>query len=235
MPATIASKLGGSNALDAGTLTMPVDLPAGIVAGDRLLAFVACSSSIALTWPAGWTELEDNATASSGRLVVAYRDADGTEGASITVTGSGGTGARQLVFRITGHDPGTPPARIGAVGTGTSADPVSLDPATWGSESTLWLAAVVHKHGSVATGFPAGYATETNNATGTGTVCLAIGSKTATALSEDPAAFTFGSSAAWRTATYGIRAASATPTPIVPRPIHGPLSRSLTDDLVGVL
>lgn len=72
----------------SSTATPAIDLPSGIAAGDILLAAISVSTApVTLDWPAGWTEMAEGVQGSTDDVgSFAYRIADGTEGATITVT-----------------------------------------------------------------------------------------------------------------------------------------------------
>lgn len=123
----------------AGT-SHTINLPTGIVAGDLLLIFLG-KGSVAATIDAlaGWTELLDENQARGG--YVAYRWADGTEGATIDLTSSASTKSASVAYRISGaENPATQAPEVSSVGTGTSnaPNPNSLSPAG-GAKDYLWL------------------------------------------------------------------------------------------------
>jgi hypothetical protein len=71
---------------------------------------------------AGWTELLDENVANG--LYIAYRVADGTEGATTTFTLSGATRGAWIVYEISGaENPATQAPQIGTTSTGTSTTP----------------------------------------------------------------------------------------------------------------
>jgi len=104
-----------------------ISLPASIAAGDLLIVEIFLNGSIA-TSP-GFTQL----LASN----IYWREADGTEGATVTFTGDNSHSSHNS-YRITGWDDGGAPE--GATDTGDTNAP-SLTP-SWGSKDTLWLAFV---------------------------------------------------------------------------------------------
>ena len=84
---------------------------ASISPGDVLLAIVRSPAATTFSWPAGWTELvETGADASDDVESVAWRLADGTEGASITVDAPGSTaGVNELATLGAQSGKDTPP------------------------------------------------------------------------------------------------------------------------------
>ena len=135
----------GSTATTNGvtaTTAPVVNLPSGIVAGQTLIVLIRVASAGAIGWPAGWTELFDDASdASNDQTACAWRKADGTEGATITLSSANAKFAA-IAFRITGAtDPTVTAPVFATLATGTSAnpDPGSLTPAG-GAKDYLWLA-----------------------------------------------------------------------------------------------
>jgi hypothetical protein len=118
-----------------------VTLPGGIVPGALLI--VLCNKgSTAATFNAlaGWNELVDENTA--GGMTAWYREADGTEGASVTFTSSANTRSAEIVLLIwNAAKVAIQPPEISAVATGASTDPnpPSLTP-TGGTKDYLWCA-----------------------------------------------------------------------------------------------
>ena len=117
-----------NSAESSGTTSHTVSLPAGIQAGETLLVFFSVDGNSPATFPEGWTEIID-LTNASNTLSVAWRKADGGEGASITVTTPGGRESVHISYRISGAtDPTTTPpeASTGDTGDDTNPDPDSL-------------------------------------------------------------------------------------------------------------
>lgn len=77
------------SAVATGTTSCTVSKPAGTVSGDALLLFVAYDpAGSAPSTPSGWTASSSSVSNSTGpRCALFYRDADGTEGASWSVSG----------------------------------------------------------------------------------------------------------------------------------------------------
>lgn len=104
-----------------------ISLPSGISSGNLLLAMWGVDDATDGTWPTGWTEIVATTLPSNtGRLEVAYRIADGTEGTTITVTSISKTSSH-ITYRITGYS-GTPQTGTTASGTSTNANPPSVTP-----------------------------------------------------------------------------------------------------------
>lgn len=119
-----------------------VTLPSGIQPND-LLIVIADKGSTSATVNAltGWNELLDEASANG--LYIAYRWADGTEGASITLVTSASTRLVEITYRITGSEhPSIQAPEIAAAtgsGSGTDTDTPSITP-TGGAKDYLLIA-----------------------------------------------------------------------------------------------
>jgi hypothetical protein len=70
----------------ANVTSHTVNLPANISAGDLLIVFFSCDGDSTVTWPTadGWASIFHQTN--SVTLDIGYKIADGTEGATITVT-----------------------------------------------------------------------------------------------------------------------------------------------------
>lgn len=168
-------------------------LPSGIVAGN-LLIMVFCEEAVpdpAVTWPAGWTQISDSFT-TTNKFQIRYRIADGSEGASITVTSPSWQSA-YVCYRITAWH-GTTPPEVGTAVTNSSgtANPPSLTP-SWGAADTLWIAAasVVGSGIGGFTGYPASYGLS-NLAVTSDNVRIGVAGRQLNAASDDPGTFTQG-------------------------------------------
>lgn len=176
-----------------------VTLPATIAAGDLLIVLFAFKPGTAneATFPAGWTQFFDveSVSGSAVKMVGAWRDADGAEGASITVTTSESTRMAFASYRISGaDDPATnPPEAATAILNNTiNPDPPSLTP-TGGSKEYLWLAAFTSSQGRITSTLPTNYTDNVGDGSDTGTSAhMGIGSgrRELHAASDDPGTFT---------------------------------------------
>lgn len=178
----------GEEAIAAGSGTTAVfDLPAGIVAGDLIVAFACTANDGEITGATGFTQFFNTGT-DAVDFVGFYKTAAGGE-TTISVTRSADRRCSCRSFRIsTGTWQGTPEAAV----TGGSKDPPSLSP-SWGTTSkTLWIAGVGNTNDDECTSGPAGFSTKDSVITGG----AADGNQTATAwlqdfvATKDPGAFT---------------------------------------------
>lgn len=122
---------------DTAVTSHTVTMPAGVTVGDVLLVFFRTANTVAHTHsaPVGWN-LVGVEQYTEGRLSVYTKVADGTEGASITMTTSATRRSAWVTHRISGAHgdvSGT------FVGSALSSDPPDHTPA-WGSAKNLWFA-----------------------------------------------------------------------------------------------
>ncbi len=130
----------------ANATSITVLLPNGSnVSGRLVVVFVTKDGTGAMTWPAGWTELDEgNDGGAASRSACRYRVIDGTEGFdgtddSISVTGASEEWHSTAVTVSNWHGTTAPEIATPATGDGTDPDPPSLNPANWDVEETLWL------------------------------------------------------------------------------------------------
>lgn len=204
----------GTVAETAASLSSPFDLnmPSGIVAGELLFALISRRSSGtgAYTLPAGWVELDDFQVDSVTRVCVAYKFADGTEGSTISVSVSAGTGSavtRALITRIqNAHASSAPEMASVANGSGTTPNPPSLSP-SWGSDKTLWIALFGCQNDTTAnvTAYPTNYDDNQKFIPNSATTTIAWATRELEASSDDPGTFTISTSRTWGARTVGVR------------------------------
>lgn len=233
---TVIAENGGNNTSDVTSVT--VNLPDGSnVAGRMILLFFSSDGSgETFTYPAGWgTILAAGGTGFTNGA--AYKITDGSEGypstgATITVGITSVEQSCHTTYLIEGFAAGTAPAVAAATtGTSTAPDPGALNPGSWDVEDTLWFAFASANGASATTprftGYPTNYTNTRSDisAGGNGVVQGVARRENATA-SEDPGAFTLGTSVAWRAATFGIRPAAVTS-------INGVLSQTQSGDSVS--
>lgn len=189
--------------ISAATDPWTVNLPASISAGETLVMFLRGNTGNAVfaggTPPTGWTALVNGevSDASNDATHVLWREADGAEGATVSVDLSANAKGTAIVVRVTGaEDPSTQAPEIStvAVGTGANGDSGSLTP-TGGSKDYLWLVWIGLDGETQTFTAPTNYTeiTEANSGTG-GTpdtnVRSALAERALTAASENPGAFT---------------------------------------------
>lgn len=217
-PAVQTTASGNSG---ASTTSHTINLPASIASGDLLLAIVSMTQYVGsptTTWPAGWTALVNDAEVSGVmKYAIRYRRADGTEGASISVTTDNSCASAHATYRIDGHHASTnPEASSAGTGSSDSPDAPSLNPSNWGTEDTLWISAIAWRSNAVAavaiSAYPSNYTgSQTTDSwavtTGPG---VSLSTRDANAASEDPGVATLDSTAIWGAHVLGVPPSSIT-------------------------
>jgi hypothetical protein len=208
---------------DSNKTSHTVLLPGSIAAGDLLIAvFTYSVTANTITWPGGWTAIPNGAKEETGGssqgIATAYRQADGSEGGSITVGTSGTCRSASVVLRITDHEnPATQaPEAASTNGLNGPANPPSLT-ITGGPKDILWIACGGNSHSSIYTTAPANYSNlQQDQGDGGGTAGAYSNVGTAerqlNASTEDPGAFA-GSDAVseWCGVTIAIHPSSGAP------------------------
>lgn len=210
-----------ATSISGGGTAHTVNLPANIANGNLLLGFFVCDDDETIGWPGDWTEIFELAYLNGCTLSVAYRNADGNEGATITVNTSSDEQAGAIVHRITGHSTSqAPQASTGASGSSVSPDPDSLAP-TGGAKDYMWIAVEGNDHNDQISSYPANYTdNQTNIKSGDASSAASLGLATRelNAVSEDPDAFTLGGTEQWIAVTVAIHPGGATEYSLVVDP-----------------
>ncbi len=189
------------------------NLPTGITAGELLIIFINKGAGIAtFNALAGWTELLDENIASG--IVIEYKLATGSEGASVTFTSSASTRSAGIAYRVSGaEDPAVVAPTLGTVGTGTSISPDAGNCNPGVSKDFLWFtmfgdAGEEADDDTWCNSAPTNYGNLLQKACGTSGVNLggivAVAYRTNTASSEDAGTFNQDASLAWRAYTIAI-------------------------------
>lgn len=191
----------------ANTTSHTVDLPAGITSGDLVLVAFATDGVPLISFPAGWTEVGEEQRGTSHQVAMWYRNADGTEGASITVTTDATERSAHRSWRISGHEPATAPVWNGANSFAVPIDPPNLAPA-WGSAKTLWIPICSFSEGSI-TSYPPnytdGFQSRGGSASGVNDIQLGVAERELEAASEDPGVFNVDMANNWAAMTVAVR------------------------------
>lgn len=182
----------------AGATSHPISMPAGITAGDLLLAIIFADAALSTTPPSGWSKI-------SSIDGLYYKVAAGSD--TCTATTTEGSPSVHVSYRITGYS-GDPEAARNALSSGTG-DPPSLNPSAWDAEDTLWIAGAGAFTSGVPSAAPTNYGNLVSRFDG---VELAIGTarRELNVASENPGTFTWPGGADVRGAfTIAIRPAAA--------------------------
>lgn len=197
------------------------NLPSGIVSGNLLILMLRSAGSPGdHSTPAGWTALvlNDTSDAADDTMSIWYRQADGNEGATVTVNGVGNVKFAAISYRISGaENPTTQTPEISTVAFGDSTlpDPSSLTP-TGGAKDYLWLwmGGWDGETTSPPTGNPTNYTNPLGADSGTlglpVTNCrVATAKRQLNASSEDPPSWTISAARLWSAWTVAIHPAPA--------------------------
>jgi hypothetical protein len=171
-----------------------VNLPSGIASGDLLIVCFTTTNNTTFTWPSGWTLLA-TIVSNNYETEVRYRIADGTEGASITVTTGASGSTAHCAVRITDHGSGVnaPEAAI-AHAANSSINPPGLTP-TGGAKNYLWLEGYGINGTGTSTGQSTNYTMIAN--TSNGAPDTAIAYRELNAATEDPGLMSATSVVRW--------------------------------------
>jgi len=154
VPPTLAGTVKGSTVNNQSSIG--VTLPSGIVAGERLFIMVSGQAGAVrtVTTPSGWTNVySDSAVSGQLRFVALFtKIATGSEGASQTVSFSGGTNCAALAWRVAGSVDNC----VASTRNVASVTEHSFPALTPGGNAQLWFA-VLHRLGSQTATQPSGY------------------------------------------------------------------------------
>jgi hypothetical protein len=190
---------------DAASTSHAVTLPASIVAGNLLLVFfttgtAGCTSTI----PTGWSALYQDVNITASLFASCfYKTADGTEGATLTITTSGSTKIAANAWQISGWS-GTP--TVSTVKTGASTTPSSNILSPTGSSADFLFLTIAHVSVfSNTSSYPSSYINGVNAQTSaSGDASTTSASRQLTTTSETPGSFTMASTGSWAGFTVGI-------------------------------
>ncbi len=177
----------------AGTTT-PINLPAGISAGELLIAFVASKAGTGEAQIAGWTRFLDARLAQGSTATIHgfWRVADGSESATVDLTTTTSTRVAAVVYRTDASTSTPPEAATAGAANSNTPDPPSLAP-TGGSQDYLWFALFASSHGRITSAVPASYGGSQTAGDNSGTathIGIGVAHRALTAASEDPGTFT---------------------------------------------
>lgn len=109
---------------------MAVTLPTNIGVGDLLSIAIGETLDNGFTTPAGWISVNAAADGFGGDRVAYFRRiANGSEGASVTITTGGTATMTAVAWRTTGFD-STTPINVSATGSGTSGSATAMTATT---------------------------------------------------------------------------------------------------------
>lgn len=192
---------------NASSTSQNINMPSGIAVGDLLIAILTIDNGTTLTFPAGWTAFATDNDAANIGMRAAYRIADGTEGASITVT-AGSAGIGESVCLRFNHALNAQPDRATGTNTGTSTpDPPSLNLTGGLPLNAYWLTVVARLANNAPSSYPTNYTLDQNSFPHSSALALTISGRKLNAASENPPNYTFPSSTRCVFFTIGIKPA----------------------------
>lgn len=212
-----------SGTVTSNTTNWTLTYPTNIAAGDLLLAFVALDGGAGCAFPAGWT-LKRQAVGSANAICLGAKIATGSETGTFALTNNSEQGGWR-VFRISaaswfGGSIGTETTddadgfKTTATATGSPSanpNPASLDPSSWGTEDTLWIAAISVDTSRTISVYPLTDLQTADVSGGSGGATLGICMENDTVSSLDPGTFTVSASDDWVAMTVAVR-----PTAVIP-------------------
>lgn len=214
---TSAESIDGTNQTDH-----VVDLPSGIVSGDLLVAYVAFDGNDSIAWPGGWNEIFDAKNSTNNGIAVAWRDADGLEDATITVTTPTSEQTAHVVYRISGAEAGAtqvPEITSGATGNSANPDSTSLPP-TGGAKDYLWTSAFGIDSNRTVSTYPTNYTLGQHDIvssdSGANATSIGTSSRNLNAASEDPGQYVVSSLDYWIAVTVAVHPTIADTNIIIP-------------------
>lgn len=110
----------------------------------------------AVSFPAGWTFLAQQAQSDNQQVTTYYRDADGSEGSSVTVTNEiAGNIASAHVYRVAAgsFNPASPPEITFSALLTQAPDPPSISP-SWGTANVILIATYSARSNATPTTYP---------------------------------------------------------------------------------
>lgn len=169
--------------------------PATVNAGDRLLLLSAFDGTPTITTPSDYT-IVDVVTGADPVVGVYTKIAAGTEGGgTIDVATSASERGGVSIYRLSGTSRTVGDVAIAwSTATTSSPNPPNLAP-SWGSADNLWFCACSASAGTTDSANSSGYGNRVFTGTAATTNAAIVHlRKTATASSDDPSAWTWGSS-----------------------------------------
>lgn len=179
-----------------------VNLPTGRVNGNTMIVYFAFhSDNFGISWPAGWTVFYTNDFGGLIQSEAAWRELDGSEGDTITVTTTAGAPSASIALECqSADDPDTNPPEsvVGTNASSANPDPTTLTPGG-GADDYLYIALECHDRSTRTTdAYPSNCPDDqitagAGGASGLRMACATSGETSSS--SFDPATFTLSASA----------------------------------------
>lgn len=201
----------GSNTVGTASTTHLVNLPTNIAGGDLLLIYFTTDNDATHTTPSGWVVVGQWYVATTATHFTLFaRDADGAEGATLTITISSSQRGSSIADRVTdaatlASSGGTTPELTSSSGSSTNPNPPAITPAG-GADDYTYVAIIGADGSTTSTAGPAGYSSHLSVGAG---ACTSVAHKATTAsTTENPGTFTRATSR-WGAGTLAIYPAPA--------------------------
>jgi hypothetical protein len=191
----IAFGAAGTQAAQTTGTTITPALPAGLAVGNLIISVAAVKNNSTLTWPAGWTKVNQTNSGASWTVAWAWRiNATGVTAPAITIGTSAAATAQ--CWSYTGQDPSNPIGALGTVQAGTTTPHTSTAITTTRANSlAIYIDAAAAN--TVLTQ-PTGYTQNFGTGSATSVTALASGSKSIAASGTSTGAIsTTGGNAAY--------------------------------------
>lgn len=197
------------------TYALDLPYPRGMKIGETIIAAVGVDNDATFSWPAGWTELTDEARSTTAGLSLGWHKVTGSEPATFRVTFSKSAYVDAICFRVTrAIDPATqPPEAASASGTDTTPDPPTVNP-TGGSKKYGVLTVTAVDYGRTVSAYPysfmCAYGSSYYNYSWSITIALSWGFVESDSI--NPGTFTINASDEWVAATVVFHPVASVPT-----------------------
>lgn len=183
---TLGTPLSESSASTSHSVPLPT-VAAGAFLG---IALSMQSATASFNTPSGWTQLYQRINSNVVQAFF-YKQSNGGEGTSVTVTTTASLKVAGCSIMDTGWDGVAPAVSTVADGSSTSPNPGSVT--ATGALDNLFIA-IAHAIGTTGfTGYPTSYTnTQTGQTTGGTSAGTATATRTLASASDDPSTFTMG-------------------------------------------
>lgn len=219
---TVGTALNVNNSTVGGA-THNITMPTG--SGGGILVTYAVNNPGTITPPSSpWVTLVNQATGGPDAALVFWLPPGSAQANTTFATVTATARSEGYMYRITGEDAWTPAVSV-TTGSSVNPDSPTLSP-PWGLGDTTWMSMGVWRNASATTltTYPANYTIQQLYGANTG-AAAGVGHGNAqrqnTVATEDPGAYTIGTSRAWGAVTIGIMQVAAGPV-VKPRLVMPP-------------
>jgi len=223
---TISDSDTKSGTVGANSTSWTITYPTNIAAGDLLLLFFGADGTATFS-ATGFTNV-GNLQASAVTVFLLAKVAAGTETGTFTATVDAAEQGGWRIFRIPaaswfGGTLNVNPTESNGLATfgessgspSANPNPAALNPANWGTEDTLWIAAIGVDTSRTISVFPLADRNTSDVSGGAGGATLGLCTTASTVASLDPGTFTISASDDWAALTVAVRpAGAATPAAV---------------------